>query len=133
MNRLKILLVDDNPEFLEVAAHFLSGHGALEIVGLANGGKEGLRMVEEFAPELVLMDISMPGINGLEATRQIKALPAPPRVIILTLYEGFEFCSFARDAGADHLITKSDFGESLLPAITRLFPQLQIEHMHECA
>jgi CheY-like chemotaxis protein len=72
----------------------------------------------------------MPEMNGLEATRRIKALAAAPQVVILTLYEGPEFSSFAHAAGADDFITKSEFGDSLMPLIFRRFPGLLSEPAH---
>ena len=124
-NRLKVMLVDDNLEFLEIAAGYLSRHRAMEIVGRAASGKRALQMVNEVAPDLVLMDLSMPDMNGLETTRRIKALPLPPQVIILTLYEAPEFYSSAQSAGADGFITKSEFGDRLMPLIFKHFPRLE--------
>jgi len=134
MSRLKVLLVDDNPEFLEVAADFLSQHPGMEIVGLARSGRQALQMAAELSPHLVIMDLSMPEMNGLEATRRIKTLPPPaPYVVILTLHEGAEFRSSAQGAGADNFVTKSEFGDLLVPLILHHFPQLQIEPANECA
>jgi DNA-binding NarL/FixJ family response regulator len=134
MSRLKVLLVDDNPEFLEVAADFLSQHPGMEIAGLAHSGQEALLMVSELSPHLVIMDLSMPEMNGLEATRRIKSLsPSKPHVVILTLHEGDEFRSSAQAAGADDFVTKSEFGDSLVPLILRRFPQVQMEPANECA
>lgn len=127
MKRLKILLVDDNREFLEVAAHFLTGHPGLEIVGLAQSGHAAMELVGALAPDLVIMDMSMPEMNGLVATRRIKARPQPPLVVVLTLYDGPEFAALARAAGADDFLTKSEFGDWLLPLIQRLFPYLKAE------
>jgi CheY-like chemotaxis protein len=123
MNQIKVLLVDDNPEFLEVAANFLAGLDDVHVVGLASSGREALCLVHDLAPDLVLMDLSMPEMNGLEATRRLKRLPLPPHVVIVTLYDGPESAAAAREAGADDFITKSEFGDSLLPLIHRHFPQ----------
>lgn len=131
MSRLKILLVDDNSQFLEVAAHFLTEHGAVEIVGLAKSGGEAIRKVHDLGPDLVLMDLSMPGINGLEATRQIKALPLAPYVVILTLHDGPDIQSFAQAAGADDFVTKSEFGDLLPPLLARVFPRLETSPTHD--
>ena len=120
------MLVDDNLEFLETAAGFLSCHRGMEIVGRAASGKRALQMINEVAPDLVLMDLSMPEMNGLETTRRIKALPMAPQVIILTLYEAPEFYSSAQSAGADGFITKSEFGDRLMPMIFKHFPRLEI-------
>ena len=125
MNRLKVLLVDDNAEFLEVASEFLSSHAAIEIAGRVQSGRTAVEMATRHSPDLVLMDLAMPGMNGLEATRKIKALPSPPHVIIVTLYDGPQISTLASDVGADGFITKSQFGESLLPAVFKLFPHLQ--------
>jgi CheY-like chemotaxis protein len=133
MNRINVLLVDDNQHFLETAADFLSSYPTMNIVGRAASGPEALQMIEEAAPDLVILDLSMPVMNGLEATRKIKARPFPPCVVMLTLYEGPEFSSFARSAGVDGFITKSEFGEALLPLIFGLFPDLQPEAAHEIA
>jgi len=68
------------------------------------------------------MDVAMPGMNGLEATRQIKARPAAPRVVILTFYDNPEYRAVAQTVGADGFVTKSDFAAQLLPLIYALFP-----------
>ena len=133
MNRLKVLLVDDNRQFLETAAGFLARHSAVEIVGLADSGRMALRLVREQSPELVIMDLSMPGMTGLEATRLIKAMPLPPRVIILTLHESPEAVGFSRAAGADDFVTKSEFVDGLVPLIFRLFPDREDAGVHACA
>ncbi|MDB6023725.1 MAG: chemotaxis protein CheY [Pedosphaera sp.] len=133
LKRLKVLLVDDNPEFLKTAAAFLSAYAMLEVVGLAQSGQEAVEIARKLNPELVIMDLAMPEMNGLDTTRRIKALPAPPQVVIVTLYDGPEFSSLAHAAGADDFITKSEFGELLLPAVLKLFPHLQAEPAHECA
>ncbi len=132
MGRLRALLVDDNPQFLEVAARFLTSHSDIEVVGIAGSGREALLKVHDLNPEVVVMDLSMPEMNGLEATRQIKALPEAPCVVILTLYEGVEIPAFAEEAGADQFVTKSDFGDRLLPELSRLFPKLHVHNTNEC-
>ncbi|MDB6121518.1 MAG: chemotaxis protein CheY [Pedosphaera sp.] len=133
MKQLKILLVDDNPEFLGVAAGFLSEHPMVRIAGLADSGTEALRIANEVSPDLVLMDLSMPTMNGLETTRRMKVQFPALRIIMVTLYEGVELSFSAKSAGADGFVTKSEFGEALLPMIVRLFPQHQIEPANECA
>ena len=126
MNALKILLADDHREFLEVASRFLAEHDGIDVVGSAHSGQEAVQMARDLAPDLVLMDLSMPDLNGLEATRRIKALQSPPLVVMLTLYDAPEIQSCARAAGADHFITKSEFGDSLPPLLIRLFPGLSL-------
>jgi DNA-binding NarL/FixJ family response regulator len=122
-----VLLVDDNPEFLDVAGEFLCRQLGIEIVGVAHSGRQALEMVHDLEPDVVLMDLSMPEMNGLEATRRIKALSGPPAVVILTLFDTSEIQSFSHAAGADAFLTKSDFVDSLPPLLVRLFPQLKLE------
>ncbi|MCP4516579.1 MAG: response regulator transcription factor, partial [Delftia sp.] len=74
--------------------------------------------------DLVLMDLAMPGMSGLEATRQIKARPSGPRVIILTLYDSPEYRAAAQELGADGFVIKSEFFDQLQPAIHTLFAQI---------
>jgi DNA-binding NarL/FixJ family response regulator len=133
MSGLKILLADDHREFLEVASRFLADHRGIDVVGSARSGKEAVQMAKDLSPDLVLMDLSMPDLNGLEATRRIKALKPPPMVVMLTLYDAPEIQSCARAAGADHFITKSDFGDSLPPLLVRLFPGLSFAQSGACA
>lgn len=121
MPPIRILLVDDNPEFLESAAGYLATQPDLSVVGRAQSAQAALEMIAALQPDLVLMDIAMPGINGLEATRQIKARPSAPRVIILTLHDNPEYRRAAADAQADGFVAKSEFGTRLLPTIRALF------------
>jgi DNA-binding NarL/FixJ family response regulator len=91
MGLIRTLLVDDSPEFLEASQRFLASNPQIEIIATANSGQESIQLVSKLHPDLVLMDLAMPGLNGLEATRQIKTLSNPPLVIILTLHDNFEY------------------------------------------
>lgn len=121
MSPIRILLVDDSLEFLESAAGFLAAQPDLRVIGRAQSGQAALEQAAALRPDLVLMDIAMPGLNGLEATRQLKARPTPPRIIILTLHDNPEYRSAAASAQADGFVAKSDFGVQLLPVIRALF------------
>ncbi len=123
MPPIRILLVDDNAEFLESAAGYLATQPDLHVIGRARSAQAALEMAAALRPDLVLMDIAMPDMSGLEATRQIKALPSPPRVVILTLYDNPEYRHAAEIAHADGFVAKSDFGTRLLPTIRALFPK----------
>jgi DNA-binding NarL/FixJ family response regulator len=121
MPPLRILLVDDSPTFLESAARFLAMDVRLEIVGRLLSGGEALEQVPRLCPDLVLMDLAMPGMNGLEATRQIKAQLSAPYVVILTLNDSSEYHAASLAVGADGFVTKSEIGTQLLPLIHSLF------------
>jgi DNA-binding NarL/FixJ family response regulator len=118
---IHVLLVDDNPEFLESAARFLATDPAIEIVGRALAGPAALEQVGAQQPDLVLVDLMMPGMNGLELTSLLKSRPNPPRVIIVTLYGVAEYAAASAAAQADGLVAKSEFGTRLLPMIHALF------------
>lgn len=121
MPPLRILLVDDSPTFLESATRFLAMDVRLEIVGRVLSGGEALEQVPRLCPDLVLMDLAMPGMNGLEATRQIKAQSSAPYIVILTLNDSSEYHAAALAVGADGFVTKSEIGTQLLPLIHSLF------------
>ena len=123
---LRTLIVDDNHTFVESAANFLMERPQIEVVGSAYSGQEALDKVEEFAPDLVLMDLSMPQMDGFEATRKIKARDNPPVVIILTLYDYPEYRDRAKIAGADGFVSKVDLGVKLMPLISELFAGLGV-------
>ena len=120
MPPLRVLLVDDNARFLEAAARFLSRE-SLSIVGQARSGAQALEQVAQLQPDLVLIDVAMPGMSGLDATRLIKGQPNPPRVVILTFHDNAEYRAVAQSAGADGFVAKTDFGVQLLPLIETMF------------
>ena len=120
MPSLRILLVDNSPTFLESATRFLCMDARLEIIGRVLSGGEALEQVPRLCPDLVLMDLAMPGMNGLEATRRIKAQPSAPYVVILTLNDSREYRDAALAVGADGFVTKSEIGTALLPLLHSL-------------
>jgi CheY-like chemotaxis protein len=96
MAPVRILLVDDSTEFLESAARFLTMREDLNLVGSANSGHDAIAQALELKPDLVLIDLAMPGMNGLEATRLLKARAEAPRVVIMTLYDNAEYREASR-------------------------------------
>ena len=118
---IRTLLVDDNPEFLEAAKRFITSEEQLKIIGTALSGQEAIEKVKELNPDLVLMDLAMPDMNGLEATRQIKRQSSAPHVVILTLHDTPEYREASEAVGADGFVPKSDFGVQLLPLVKALF------------
>ena len=123
MRSLRVLLVDDSAEFLESAARLLALHQDLRIVGRVSSGRDALEQVAALQPDVVLMDLAMPGMDGLETTRQIKAQPAPPRVVIMTLYDVAEYRTAASAAAADGFIAKSSMRTQLLPLLAAMFAE----------
>jgi YesN/AraC family two-component response regulator len=118
---VRILLVDDNVTFLEAITRFLATQSGIEVVGWARSGHDALKLVQSLKPDLVLLDIVMPGMTGLEAAQQIKAQPDAPGVILLTLYDDLPYRTAAADAPVDGFVSKVDVGTQLLPLIDHLF------------
>lgn len=120
MDTIRVLLADDNRRFMDATSQFLA-QALITVVGRVHSGLAAVTQTALLKPDLVLMDIAMPYMDGLDATRRIKAQPNPPRVIILTLHDSPIYASEARAAGADQLVTKAAMGRELLPAIRLLF------------
>ena len=119
---IKVFLVDDSPEYVAAVKSWLELWPELLLVGIANNGEDAVRLVEETRPDLVLMDVSMPGLNGFETVKQIKQMDKPPAVIMLTIEDDGMVRFGARDSGADEFVPKTALTTALLPAIARLFP-----------
>ena len=117
MSTIRVLIVDDVERVREDLRTFLTLNGAVEIVGEASNGLEALRLVEARCPQVVLMDLEMPIVDGYEAMRQIKALQPACRVVALTIHSGQAEQHRAFEAGADDFIVKGAPLESLLEAI----------------
>ncbi len=115
--RVRLLLVDDTAQVRRDLRQLLELTGLVEIVGEASDGLEAVRLAKALAPEVVVMDLGMPGLDGYEATRRIKSHSADVRVIILSVHAGPEEVERAQAAGADGFIVKGASYETLLRAI----------------
>jgi len=121
LEQIKVLLVDDSREFLAVLKKYFSGHPKFPVVGVAESGDSAIRQVQELRPDLVFMDIAMHGINGLEATKAIKRLSKPPRVIMLTVFDDAEYRRASAAAGADGFINKAEVAKEMPNTLEKLF------------
>lgn len=119
---LRLLLVDDSPVTLELISAYLAEQANLEIVGRAGNGESAVQHTVELRPDLVIMDVDMPKMNGIAATRAIKQQPDPPRVIIMSLHDERSYETAALSAGADAFCSKFRIQESLLDIIRSVFP-----------
>jgi DNA-binding NarL/FixJ family response regulator len=98
--RTRVLLVDDDRLFAESVAARLGGDERLEVVGIAGDGAEAVTLAEELVPDLVLMDIAMPGLDGVSATREIRERSPGTRVVMLTASQGRSDEEVSGEAGA---------------------------------
>jgi CheY-like chemotaxis protein len=110
---MRILVVDDHAPFRETAADFLRGLPGIATVETARSGEEALARASSRGFDLVLLDLTMPGMNGIEAARALKRLPSAPRVYIASMQDSQEAQLVAREAGADAFISKTDFAQRL--------------------
>ncbi len=115
MDTIRILLVDDHQVVREGLRHMLELEEDMEVVGEAADAKEALTQVELFSPEVILIDIKMPGMDGIELTRQLKEKQPSCNVIMLTLYD--EYLAQAIEAGATGYLLKDIKREELIRAI----------------
>jgi DNA-binding NarL/FixJ family response regulator len=113
---VRVLIVDDQEPFRVAARMVVDITDGFEVVGEAETGEDSVRMAEELAPDLVLMDVNLPGINGLDATRQILAGSNPVVVLLLSTYEEEEYAPRAAECGAAAYIPKAAFGPDRLEA-----------------
>lgn len=117
---MKILLVDDSPYFIRAATRFLSDLEAAVSVQTAASGADAVQAVLDERPDLVLMDINMPGMSGLAAVRRIKALEPDVRVVVVSLNESEDFRAAAEAAGADGYIAKRHFATGIVALFARV-------------
>ncbi len=114
---VRVLIVDDQEPFRAVARTVVEMTDGFEVIGEAETGEDSVRRAHDLSPDLVLMDVNLPGINGLEATRQILAdhvSGKPVVVLVLSTYEAAEFGPQAEEAGAAGFISKSEFSPERL-------------------
>ncbi|MBI2460697.1 MAG: response regulator transcription factor [Candidatus Rokubacteria bacterium] len=117
MTKTKILLVDDHAIVRAGLRLLLESQSDLAVVGEAASGREAIRAVKELRPDLVLMDVAMPDLNGLEATRRIKAEHAKVQVLALTMHENEQYFFQMLHAGAAGYVVKGAPPEELIGAI----------------
>lgn len=137
---IRILLADDHDLFRQGVRRLLEAAREIEVVGEANSGEQTVRMVEELAPDVVLLDIAMPNLSGIDAARIIKATSPRTGLIMLTVHSEEEFLFEAIKAGAMGYLLKDCTAEELLRAIRVVYdgegllaPTMAAKVMHEFA
>jgi two-component system response regulator NreC len=117
MPKIKLLLAEDHTIVREGLQALLKQSEDIEVIGQAEDGQAAARKTDELKPDVVLMDISMPILNGIEATRQIKKLYPKIKVLILSMHPNEEYIYAALNAGASGYILKQDAYPDLISAI----------------
>ncbi|MDP2719732.1 MAG: response regulator transcription factor [Dehalococcoidia bacterium] len=117
MEKVRVLLADDHKLFREGLASMLSQHEDIEVVGEARDGGEAIELARELMPDLILMDLTMPGVNGLDATRALKAEMPYVKIVVLTVHDEDEKLLEAVKAGAQGYLLKDISMDNLLASI----------------
>jgi DNA-binding NarL/FixJ family response regulator len=117
---MRVLLVDDDAEFRGMVRELLVRWPEVEIVAETADGEEAVRLADLHRPDVVLMDLMIRRMNGLEATRRLKALAPAVAVIILTVYDDEAYRLTALAAGAEAFLEKKALGVDLWPTIQRI-------------
>ena len=117
MNRVTVLLADDHTIVRQGLRVLLEAEPDLKVVGEVSDGREAVAAARTLRPDIVVMDIAMPALNGIEATRQIASGASAPRVIILSMYADVEHLVHALQAGASGYVRKQDADTELVAAL----------------
>jgi DNA-binding NarL/FixJ family response regulator len=107
---VRVLIVDDQLPFREASRMVVEMTDGFEVSGEAEDGEQAIALVEELRPDLVLMDVQMPGIDGIETTRRITSASNPPVVVVMSTHESGDYVDVALAAGAVGFVPKSQFG-----------------------
>ena len=111
---VRVLVVDDQAAFLRAMTSVVQETPGFEVAGEASSGEESLIVAAQVLPDLVLMDVNLPGIDGLEATKRLLGRDYPPVVLLLSTYDEDAGNQFVAESGATAYVTKSAFGPDLL-------------------
>ena len=120
MKPITVLLVDDNPTFLRIVNRFLQGEDSVTVVGSAEGGDEALTLVHTLKPDIVLTDLAMPRVSGMETILRMRAAWPKMGIIALTLLDTTGYRQAALTAGADDFVAKDSLNTDLMPTIRRV-------------
>ncbi len=120
---LQIMLVDDNLTFLASVKTTLKLLAGAEVVAEAHDGAQALEMAQRLKPDLMLLDVAMPGQSGLDVAKARQSWPHAPRVLFLTMHDNESYRTAAQALGALGLVGKANFVTELLPIISNLAAQ----------
>ena len=121
--KIRVVVADDSRTALRAVCAYLDFEGQFEIVGTASDGLSVLQQVESLCPDLVLTDLSMPRMTGLEAAMQLRKSVPEVRILIFTELNGLLLREECLQVGADGFVEKSQMPEKLMEEVRRLFPE----------
>ena len=115
--KLRLMIVDDHELVRHGTRGILRAHPGWQVVGEAADGKDAVQMAETLQPDLAILDIAMPNLDGLEATRQILKVAPNTRVLVLTMHDSFQMVRRVLEAGAQGYVLKTDLAANLVKAV----------------
>jgi NarL family two-component system response regulator LiaR len=121
MSAVKVLIAEDHPITRQGIRKLLDDESKFVVIGEAGDGEEAVQMVDELKPDVVIMDVAMPKLNGIEATRQIKLIRPATAVLILSAYDDDEYVFGLLEAGAAGYLLKTASGDELTRAIRAVY------------
>jgi len=119
-HRIRVLIADDHRLFTEAVEAILAAEPRIEVVGLAHTGEEAVERALSLEPDVILMDIAMPDLDGVEATRRIRRESEQTNILILTGSNSRDDVARSREAGAAGYVTKDRIGSQLVETILEL-------------
>lgn len=128
MDKIRILLAEDHKVVREGTRRLLESQNDFEVVGEASDGIEAVELAKKYKPEIIIMDVSMPRLNGIEATKQIKAIYPNMAVLVLTGYDDDEYVFALLEAGAAGYLLKESSGQELIDAIRQVMTGEPVLH-----
>jgi len=117
MAKIRILLADDHTLFRQGIRQLISAESDMEVIGEASNGGDAVDRAAELKPDLVLMDIGMPGLSSFEATRQIKKNRPETKVLVLTMYDDEDYLVEGMEVGANGYVLKDSPSQQLVSAM----------------
>lgn len=120
MAKIKIIIADDHPMLRQGIKQILELENDFDVVALASNGEEAVRLVKQYKPDIVLMDINMPDVNGIEALQSLKTQEIPSKVVMLTIHDDREYLFKALQTGAEGYVLKDAEPAVLVDAIRNI-------------
>lgn len=122
MGRVRTLIVEDHTRVRAQIRELLARETNIEVIGEAADGEEAIHRIEQLRPDLILMDVGLPGTNGIEATRRVKTTAPHTLIVMLSLHDPASYCAQAIEAGASGCVSKRRMHSDLIPTLRALLP-----------